>query len=128
VLGAAGLSAGLVHGLRIGDVAGQVPRMLGAAVAQVPAVWVLGAIAVLLTGLWPRLVALGWAALGLCFALTQVGELLGLPEWALGLSPLRHTPQLPAVSVQFGPLLVLLAVAALLTGAGLLGLRRRDID
>jgi putative exporter of polyketide antibiotics len=36
-------------------------------------------------------------------------------------------PQLPAASFSFAPLVVISAIAAAFTSAGLIGLRRRDI-
>jgi len=127
VMAAAGGAAGLAYGLRIGDVSGQVPRMLEAALVQVPAAWVLGGVAFAAVGLLPRLVALGWAAFGLCFALAWIGGLLNLPHLVLDLSPFHHAPQYPLASVTAEPLLLLLAAAAALTLLGLEGLRRRDM-
>ncbi|MCW2632874.1 MAG: putative exporter of polyketide antibiotics-like protein, partial [Pseudonocardia sp.] len=127
LLAGAGGAAGLLHGLRTGDVGGQLSRLVAVAVSQVPAVLVLAGVAVALTGLWPRRVALSWAAFGACVVLVEFGELLQLPGWVLDISPFRHTPQLPAVSPQAGPLLALLAVVLVLGAVGLVGLRRRDI-
>jgi ABC-2 type transport system permease protein len=55
-LAAAGLAAGLAYGSSTGDVGRQLPRVLGGALVQLPAVWVLAGIAVALFGLLPRLV------------------------------------------------------------------------
>jgi polyether ionophore transport system permease protein len=52
-LGAAGLAIGLSHGLNTGDVGRELPRVLAGAMVQLPAVWVLAAIAVVLFGLLP---------------------------------------------------------------------------
>ncbi|HST63646.1 MAG TPA: ABC transporter permease, partial [Mycobacteriales bacterium] len=73
----AGFFLGLVHGLRTGD-AGQIGTLTAAALSQVPAVWVLGALAAALAGAVPRLVAAVWAALGVCLLLGQIGQLLSL--------------------------------------------------
>ena len=48
LLAAAGLSAGLGYGVLTGSVSTQVPRLLGAALARVPATMVVAAVAVLL--------------------------------------------------------------------------------
>ncbi|HEX6756266.1 MAG TPA: ABC transporter permease [Mycobacteriales bacterium] len=122
-----GTALGLVHGLRVHDVAGELGAITAAALAQVPAAWVLGGLAVLVTGVAPRLVALGWVAVGLCLGLGQIGELLELPGWLLDLSPFRHVPQLPVDSAPVRPLVLLLALALALALGGLSGLRRRDI-
>jgi ABC-2 type transport system permease protein len=121
------VTTGLLHGARVGDVGGQVRSLVAASLAQVPAVWVLAGLAVALTGVLPRLVGLGWAALGACLAVGQLGEVLELPDGVLDLSPFRHVPSLPVGAVSVLPLAMLLAVAAVLAGAGLSGLRRRDI-
>lgn len=124
---AAAVTLGLVHGLRVHDVGGQLRTLTAGALAQLPAVWVLGGLAVLLVGALPRLVALAWAALAACLLLGQVGELLELPGWALDLSPFRHVPRLPVGSAAVLPLVLLVAVAAALGVAGFAGLRRRDL-
>jgi ABC-2 type transport system permease protein len=122
----AGASLGLVHALRTGD-AGQIGRLIGATMAQVPAVWVLGALAAALVGAVPRLVAAAWAVLAVCLLLGQVGQLLSLPDWVLDASPFQHSGNAPAHSPDPLPLVLLLAVAAALAAVGAAGLRRRDI-
>jgi ABC-2 type transport system permease protein len=127
VLTAAGLAAGLAHGLRTGDVAGQLPRVLGAALVQLPAAWVLAGVTVVLFGLAPRLSAASWAVLAACLLLSQLGPVLHLDRWVMDLSPFTHVPRLPGGEASAGPLLTLVAVAAALTAAGLTGFRRRDV-
>jgi ABC-2 type transport system permease protein len=121
VLGATGLGAGI--GMQD---ASQIPRLVGAALAQLPAVWVLGALVVGLFGLAPDAIRLAWAALGACLMLWFLGPLLDLPDWVLELSPYEHVPAIPAADFAAGPLLVLTAVAALITAAGLVAFGRRD--
>jgi ABC-2 type transport system permease protein len=55
------------------------------------------------------------------------GDLFRVPHWLRMLSPLQHTPGLPAESFRTLPVVVLLAVAGLLTGAGVLTFRQRDV-
>jgi ABC-2 type transport system permease protein len=123
----AGLSVGLVYGLRIHDVAGQVPRLLIAGLAQVPAVWVLAGLALALVGLMPRASAASWAALGGCLVIGEIGAILQLPHWMINLSPFTHSPQPPAHPIAPGPVIFLTAIALVFGAAGLVGLRRRDI-
>lgn len=125
VLAATGLGAGLTYAIGTHD-AGQLPRLIGAALAQLPAVWVLGALVAGLFGLAPRALTLAWVALGACFLLWFLGPLLDLPGWLLDVSPYQHVPAIPAAPVAVAPLLALSAVAVALTGAGLAGFRRRD--
>ncbi|HJW58203.1 MAG TPA: ABC transporter permease, partial [Actinomycetota bacterium] len=75
VLAAGGRLAGLAHGLRAGDVGGELPRVLGGALVQLPAVWVLAAVGVLLFGALPRfVVGATWAALAVVLFITVFGE------------------------------------------------------
>lgn len=128
VLASGGLVAGLAHGLRAGDLAGQLPRVLGAAMVQLPAVLVLAALGALLFGLLPRLVVgATWAILGVVLAVTMFGEPLRLSRWLLDLSPFTHLPRLPAATFTATPLLWLLVVAVALAAAGLAAFRRRDL-
>jgi ABC-2 type transport system permease protein len=126
ILALTGVGLGLTYGASIQDM-GQVGRLLGAAVVSVPAAWVLAGLGMLLFGLAPRSSALTWAALIACVALLMLGAFLGLPQWALDLSPFQHTPKLPAAAFTPAPVLVLVAVTAGLTAVGLAGFRRRDI-
>ena len=126
VLGANGLGAGLADAINSDD-AGQLPRLLAAGLAPVPAVWVIVGAAVALFGLVPRAVVAAWGVLGACVLLTVLGPLLGLPGWVLDLSPFEHVPELPAADFSAGPLVWLCAVAAGLTALGMLAFRRRDL-
>ncbi|MGA8114636.1 MAG: ABC transporter permease, partial [Actinocatenispora sp.] len=123
----AGAAAGLTHGLRTHDVGAQVPRLLGAALVQVPAALLVAGIAVALVGLLPRFAVLSWAVLGVFLMLGQFGELLSLDQSVMDLSPFTHTPKLPGSAFTGTPLLWLLTVTAALIAAGLVGIRRRDI-
>ena len=124
---AMGLGLGLVHGLRSGDLGGQLPKLLEASLAQVPAAWVLGGLAFALTGLLPRLVTVAWGVFAAYFLLGELGETFGLPDWVVDLSPFRHAPQFPVDDLRVTPLLALVAATAALALAGMFGLRRRDI-
>ena len=122
----AGLACGAAYWVRTGD-AGQVPRLLGASMAQLPAAWVLAGIAMALIGLLPTLDAIAWGALVAFLLCGLLGPLLRLPQWALDISPFTHVPKLPGGVFTAAPLIWLTLAACLLTAAGLAGLRRRDI-
>jgi ABC-2 type transport system permease protein len=129
VLAAAGLSAGLAHGLRTGDLATDLPRVLGAALAQAPAVWLLAGIGLALFGLAPRIsVAVTWGGLAVAAFISTFGGLLQLSQLVMDLSPFTHLPKLPGVEVTATPFAWLLAVSAALALAGLVGFRRRDLS
>jgi len=126
-LAAAGLAMGLTHGLNTGDVGRELPRVLAGAMAQLPAVWVVAAITVVLFGLLPRLAAVSWGALAICLLLAMVGTALRFDQWVLDISPFTHVPHLPGGTATATPLVTLAAMAAVLSVVGLAGLRRRDM-
>jgi ABC-2 type transport system permease protein len=128
LLTAAGVAAGLTYGLVSGGVGHEVPRVLGAAVAQLPAVWVLVGIAVALFGVLPRFAAsVGWAVLAACVLLEEFGKSLQLSKRVLDLSPFSHIPKVPGGDVTAAPFVWLTLIAAALIAAGLVGFRRRDV-
>jgi ABC-2 type transport system permease protein len=127
VLVLAGLAMGLLHGLRTGDVGGQVARLTGAALVRVPAAWVLAGVALALFGLLPRFTIAAWGALVVFLLLGQLGPVLQLDQWALDLSPFTHVPNLPGAELAWAPVLWLLAATAALAALGLAAFRRRDV-
>jgi ABC-2 type transport system permease protein len=128
VLAAAGIGAGLGYGLRAGDVGTQVPRLLGAALVQLPAALVVAGVAVALFGLRPAWsVPGGWTALALATLAALLGPALRLPQGLTDVSPFSHVPRLPGSAVAAAPLLWLSVAALALVAAGLAGLRRRDL-
>ncbi|HEY2948647.1 MAG TPA: ABC transporter permease [Micromonosporaceae bacterium] len=127
-LAVCGLIAGLTYGASVSDVGWELPRVLGAALVQLPAVWLLAGLTVALFGLLPRLAQpLGWTALAVCLFLGQIGALLRLGQALLDVSPFTHVPKVPATDLSAVPLLWLAGIAALLMVAGFVGFRRRDI-
>ncbi|MEU4426885.1 ABC transporter permease [Actinoplanes sp. NPDC024001] len=116
---AEGAVAGVVHG--------DPGPVVGASLAQLPAVWVLAGLAMLLIGAVPKLAAAAWGAVVAALLLLLVGPLLEVDQWVLDLSPFTHVPHLPGDAFTAVPLLVLTLIAAALGGAGLLALRRRDV-
>ncbi|MEX0666965.1 MAG: ABC transporter permease, partial [Acidimicrobiia bacterium] len=127
VLALVGAVSGATYGAIIGDVAGQAQKVAGAALIQIPAVWVVVGVAMTLFGVWPRLTSVSWGVLVTCLLLGQLGQILQFPQWSLNLSPFSHIPRLPSAEVDVVPLLVLTAIAVVLTAVGLRGFQRRDI-
>jgi ABC-2 type transport system permease protein len=125
---ATGLAAGLTYGATVGNIGGQLPRMLAAALAQIPAVWVLAGIAATIFGLMPRLVIIGWAAVVGSFLIGQIGAALQFPQAVLNLSPFTHVPLLPGAEATPTPFLWLTGVALVLLAVGVSGFRRRDLS
>ncbi|MGA5388615.1 ABC transporter permease [Streptomyces pseudogriseolus] len=119
LLAGAGLALG--HGERTGAI-------LGACLVQVPAVWVIGGVAVLLYGLAPGAAMGAWGVAGAVLLIGWVGPALDVPRAVLDLSPFGHLPKLPGGEMTWAPVLVLTALAVALVAAGLAGLRRRDLS
>jgi ABC-2 type transport system permease protein len=101
--------------------------MLAGGAVQVPAVWVLAALTTALFGLVPRASAARWGALAICLLFGLIGAALQLSHWIIDVSPFTHLPKVPGSAVRAAPLVLLLAIAAVLLAAGLAGTRRRDI-
>ncbi|GAB3147599.1 exporter of polyketide antibiotics [Amycolatopsis stemonae] len=127
LLTALGLAAGLTNGAHLGRVGPEALRLTGAALAQLPAVWVLTGIATVVFGLLGRALTAAWVALVTFLLLGEFGALLKLDQWVLDLSPFTHSPKLPGAAVQGAPLFWLTALGAALVVAGVAGFRRRDI-
>lgn len=136
LLAVGGVAAGLGYGLAASgsgagagvSAGGEVVRMLGAGVAQLPATCVIIGVAVLAFGLLPRAAtAIGWTAFGLALAVNLFGQSLQLSHWVLDVSPFTHAPRLPGGTLAAGPLVWLSLIAIVLAAVGLGGLRHRDI-
>lgn len=123
---ASGLGFGLTAAVSVGD-NGLIGELLAAALAYSPALWVVGGVAMLLFGFVPRWTPLSWIVIIYAFVVVYFGPILKTPDWMNNLSPFGHVPDLPVASFDAVPLLILTAVAAAVVGAGLVGLRRRDI-
>ncbi|MBO3741250.1 ABC transporter permease [Actinoplanes flavus] len=127
VLLAGGAGEGLAYGLTVGD-PGQALRMAGAALAALPGVWAVVAVAVFGLGWAARAAAVAaWSVLGYCVVVQLFAASFGLPSWAGRLSPFAHLPRAPLEAVTAGPVLAVGAVAAVLVAGGLVGFRRRDV-
>ncbi|MEV0320855.1 ABC transporter permease [Streptomyces sp. NPDC050658] len=116
--GGLGLSVG--YGQDLGPI-------LGACLVQVPAIWLIGGLAVLLVGAFPKAAVGSWGVAGVCLAIGWIGPALDLPQAVMNLSPFGHLPKLPGGEMTWAAPLLLLALAAALLVAGLAGLRRRDM-
>ncbi|MFI2286490.1 ABC transporter permease [Streptomyces niveus] len=123
----AGLGFGLAGAASVGD-GGLVLRLVGAALAYAPGLWVTVGVAVALFGWYPRAGAAAWIVPVYAFLVGYLGSILQFPDWMNDLSPFGHVPKLPAADMSWPPLLVLTAVAAGLIWLGLAGFRRRDLE
>jgi ABC-2 type transport system permease protein len=109
------------------DNAELVGRSTVAALAQIPAAWVLTSAALAVFGWLPRMTGAVWVLLLGLIALGEFGVLWNAPEWLMDLSPFRHSPLLPVDADAIPALVALTAAAALLGALGFAGWRRRDL-
>jgi ABC-2 type transport system permease protein len=122
-----GVAVWLGYGTAAGGLGETFGRIVPAALAQAPAVWVVTAIAVAAYTVKSRWAALGWAFLVAFLTFGQLGELLRLPRWAIDLSPYVHVPKMPAEHFAAGPSLALTGLAVALLAAAWWRYRTRDI-
>ncbi len=123
--------AGFFSGVGAALVTGDVRHLWELTVAhlnQVPAVWVVLAMATLLFGVLPRAVPAAWALVAFGLIAGTFGPLLDLPEAVLDLSPFAPAAAMPLEGFRFAPVLVLTLLAAGIAAVGFLAFRRRDLD
>jgi ABC-2 type transport system permease protein len=101
--------------------------VLAAALVQVPAVWVVGGLAMLAVAFRSRWGIAGWVLVVAFFLLGPLAELLSLPGWVAGLSPYSHVPKVPAEAFRPAPEAALLLAATLLVVTARWRYRERDI-
>ncbi|MEU1513030.1 ABC transporter permease [Streptomyces sp. NPDC005811] len=101
--------------------------ILAACLVQLPAVWVVGGLAVLLYGMAPRLAPAAWGVAVAVLLIGWIGPALDAPQLVLDLSPFGHLPKLPGGEMTWFPPTLLTALAATLVTGGLAGLRHRDM-
>ncbi len=128
ILAATGLAAGVVYGIVDGNLAAHIKTLGGSIMVYVPAVSIMVGASLVIFGLIPRLfVSAVWGLLAASLLIFQIGALLNLPSWVINLSPFSHTPSVPAVSIDYTPLLIQTAAAISLVIIGLILFRRRDV-
>lgn len=124
---AAGVGLGVGYALTTGD-GSAVGTYVLATVPYVAPVLVLSGVARLLHGLRPRLALLAWVGLVFAVVVMLFGRVLRIPAWLQDVSPFRHLALVPAEDFRWAPFLALAVVAALLSVAGQLLFRRRDVE
>jgi ABC-2 type transport system permease protein len=122
-----GLGSGISSGASLGNMGHQLPRMLAAAAVQLPAIWLVTALVVILFGAIPRLVIAGWALFGAFLLLGQFGTLFNFPQPLMDISPYAHTPRLPGGDFTLTPILSLTAIGVALLLGAFSTFRHRDI-
>ncbi|MBS4219844.1 ABC transporter permease [Bacillus sp. FJAT-49711] len=98
-----------------------------AALAYLPAIWVMIGLAVLCSGLAPNLTGLTWIYLLYSFIVVYLGGLLQFPDWMSNLSPYGHIPQLPVEDMDLTSVAILTIIAIVLSVTGFIFYNKRDI-
>ncbi|MFT0846677.1 hypothetical protein VR010_02855 [Actinomycetaceae bacterium L2_0104] len=119
--------SGLMVGTAIAGVDSNPMDMVRLAVSYLPATWLLTSLAAMLFGVLPRWQPAAWLLVIHAVLAGVFGVMLRLPDWLIDLSPFSNVPQIPQESLVDAGLGIMVAVAALLLGAGLAGFRQRDI-
>lgn len=97
------------------------------AVATVPAVWTVVAVAVAVVGARPHVSLAAWLGVLLSFALTILGPTFKLWDWILAISPYWHVPNVTVSDADWWGLLWISLVTLFLCAVGFAGFRRRDL-
>ncbi len=127
ILLVAGLAIGIGNAIAVGDT-GSIGKLLVAALARVPAAWVLTGVVLLVFGWLPRWIPAVWAVFVAALVLGEFGALWDLPQWLMDVSPFVHSPRMPAIDSSSTGLLPLTVVAVVFIAIGLMGWRRRDLQ
>lgn len=127
ILGALGLVLGLAFGLQSEAGLSDVPRLLEAVAAWIPAVIFVVGLTLALVGIVPRWAGLAWVVVGAFALLTELGAVFGLPSWLMNLSPFSHIAKAPAESLALAPMLWLTAIGVAFGVAGYIAFQIRDV-
>ena len=128
LLAVSGFGVGLSNGARSGGLGSQLAQSVVAGLIQVTAVWVVVGLTVAAYGFAPQAAAyVGWAAVGVCILLQELGPIFKLSHWITDISPFSQVPRAPGVPIPAEPLVIMAALGAALIAAGLWALRRRDV-
>ncbi len=122
-----GVTTGIVHGLRTHQLGHQFGRVLVAVAGQLPAVWLVIALAAALVGCLPRAAQAGWALLGICAVVSFLGPVVNAAQPILDVSPFSHLPATPGAAVPTAAVVCTTGLALVAAGVALVGFRRRDI-
>ncbi|GAB3715363.1 ABC transporter permease [Nocardiopsis oceani] len=121
------LGLGAAGAVSTGD-AGLVPSTLASALVYTAPLLLTVALAAACYGWVPSAARTAvWVLVGYALLVGKLGELFGVAHWAPGLSPFNAVPRMPAEDFAPSPVLLLLALSAVLVAAGFTGFRRRDV-
>jgi ABC-2 type transport system permease protein len=121
-----GVGVGVGAALSMHDT-GLVGRALLAALAQIPATWVVTSLVLAAFGWVPRATSAVWGLFAAFVAIGELGELWNAPALVRDLSPFTHSPLLPVTADGTLALVALSATAAAFTLFGYVGWLHRDL-
>lgn len=98
-----------------------------AALAYLPALWVMIGLAALILGWAPRFTGAIWLYLAISFFIIYLGGLFQLSEWIGNLTPFGYVSGMPIEEFNLGTAIGLTLAAVVLMAFGLMGYKRRDI-
>lgn len=99
----------------------------GAALAYLPALWVMIGLAVVLFGWVPKYTGIIWLYLAVSFFIVYLGGLFQFPDWVTQLTPFGYVSGIPIEEFELGTAAVLTLIAAALLLLGFAGFNKRDI-
>lgn len=127
IMVAGGLGMGTGYAIAASE-PGRVLTLVGAALALVPAMLVLGGVTAALFGVLPRWTLAAWAVFAVALSIGLLGDVLRLPSTMQAISPFVHAPTLPGGDIDALAIAGLVAVTAALATLGLTGIRQRDLS
>jgi len=92
-----------------------------------PALLAMGGLGLFITGWAKKAPWIGWGYLVVCFLAVYMGGMVDLPRWAQRLTPFGLLQRWPTESFSWWPWIGLVIAAIVLTAAGAVGFRRRDV-
>ncbi|MCL1917874.1 MAG: ABC transporter permease [Peptococcaceae bacterium] len=102
--------------------------LLKANMVYLPAMWVMIGATIFLIGILPKATPIIWGYYGFTFFAVFIGRFPDIfPDWFPKTTPFGHIPQLPVDSINYGTLAVLTGIAVVLTAAGVICYRKRDM-
>lgn len=121
-------AAALVAGLRVVDADRALDEQaLESALAHLPGVVAIAALALLLYALRPAATGLAWVVVGWAAVVAILAETLSLPGWSQQLSPFELVGQVPVESADDVAVVALLVVAVVGPAVSAVALSRRDL-
>jgi ABC-2 type transport system permease protein len=122
-----GLATGLSQDPTVQSSGHSVGDLVAASLVQVPAVWLVAAVALLLFAALPKWAMGAWVVYVLVFIAGVVVPAAWPNSRAADLSPFTHIPKLPAAQMSWIPLIWLMALVVLALAFGYTSFKRRDI-